>query len=59
MNKKFVIITIIGLVLFFVVGFIRLWTHESIFGTERINLYELLGNCWQGDVRTCDYDPFE
>ena len=40
-------------------GFVRLWPHANIFGTKKINTYEFLGGCWQGDVRVCDYDPFE
>ena len=43
----------------FVFGFVRIWPHANIFGVQKINTYEFLSGCWEGDVRVCDYDPFE
>ncbi|KKP56536.1 MAG: hypothetical protein UR50_C0002G0029 [Parcubacteria group bacterium GW2011_GWC1_34_10] len=56
MNKSKIIVLI--LIFIFLLGFIPIWTHVNIFGSERINSYEFFGNCWLGDVRLCDYDPF-
>lgn len=57
MNKKILIFII--LIAIILLGFIKIWPQYSIFGTQRINSFELLGGCWMGDVRVCDYDPFE
>ena len=57
--EKAVVIILIILAIVFSLGFIRIWTTASLFGEWKINSYEHFGGCWQGDVRVCDYDPFE
>jgi len=56
MKKKWILLVFFALVIF---GFIPLWDQTSLFGTRKINSYELFGGCWQGDVRLCDYNPFD
>lgn len=54
-----VIYILIILLIIFTLGSIRIWDHQNLFGTKKINTFEKFGNCWQGDVRVCDYDFFD
>jgi branched-subunit amino acid transport protein AzlD len=58
MGKK-AIITLLVLVALIIIMFTRIWPHASLEGTRNINTLEFMGGCWMGDVRVCDYDPFE
>ncbi|MCI0619855.1 hypothetical protein L0Y40_02360 [Candidatus Wolfebacteria bacterium] len=53
---RIVVIIVVAVV---VLGFVRTWPHTDLEGVRRINSYEFLGRCWQGDVRLCDFDPFD
>lgn len=55
--KNLIIIFVVILIVLF--GFVPLWPHESMFGAGKINSYEFFGGCWRGDVRVCDYNPFD
>lgn len=58
MNKK-IVITLTIIIAILILGFLRVWTDTNIFGSQKINSYEYFLGCWQGDVRVCDYDPFD
>ncbi len=53
------LISLVFIALLISVGFLRVWSDTNIFGTTKINSFEYFGGCWQGDVRLCDYDPFD
>lgn len=57
MHKKLIILVLPFAI--FLLGFVKAWPHRTIFGVSRISSYEFFLNCWKGDVRMCDYDPFE
>jgi len=51
-------IVLVAALVLFLLGFVRVWTDTNIFGKQKINSYEYFANCWMGDVRVCDLDPF-
>ncbi|KKT42337.1 MAG: hypothetical protein UW30_C0001G0062 [Candidatus Giovannonibacteria bacterium GW2011_GWA2_44_13b] len=60
MDSAFFMIKILIVFLtIFVLSLIRFWPTSNIFGESRINSLEYFGDCWQGDVRICDYDLFD
>jgi len=42
-----------------VLSLLPMWQHQNLFGSERINFLEHFGGCWEGDIRLCDYNPFD
>jgi len=53
---KLVIIIAIGIL---ILSLLPIWQHNNLFGGKRINSIEYFGNCWEGDVRLCDYNLFD
>ena len=49
----------IVLLLLLILSLVPIWPVASIFGEWKINSLEYFGGCWQGDVRLCDYNPFD
>lgn len=58
MNPPKIIVIILILIVLVALSFVRIWPNNNIFGTQKINTFELFGKCWMGDVRVCNYDPF-
>ena len=47
------------LLVLLILSLVPVWTTANIFGEQRINSIEYFGGCWQGDVRICNYNPFD
>ena len=56
---KKVVVTVLIIIAFLILGLARIWGHSNLFGGAKINTYEKIFNCWAGDVKVCDYDPFD